>query len=210
MNDLAKRRAQRSQWQADDERQLQQALHVEVPEQLADRIMVNVAVAQKRSQFPAWMGIAAALLLTVGSYFGLQYQGPGVPLTAHEAMNHLFHEKAALQASVIPLSGVQLNERSESLGADWVKQLGSVVFAEDCRVFMRKSVHLIIATPEGKITLLYSFGNPLDDNAEQHFQQQGFYGRIYRTPSAQWALIAANPSALKHHSREINQLLASR
>jgi len=153
------------------ERKLREALSIEVPADLAERIRQrwdSGEQAHKRQLRPLRYALVATLLLVVGlaSLFGYEF----LASDSHEAALH--------RTIVQHINGEldQLYERNEigmtqvgslfaRFGAELQGDLSRVAFARACRIGRHDGVHMVFKGRRGPVTVFYMDGAYVEDQS---------------------------------------------
>lgn len=133
------------------------ALKVDVPEDLADKLILRQQLQQhhkQRRQTGFLVAMAASIAFIVGISFSLLRLGP-VDLAEH-ALAHVYHEGVALQVDQ-NVNFSQVNAQLASLKhlehAKFTGQPGKVYDTSYCDFQGVKSLHLVLQAEKGKVTL---------------------------------------------------------
>ncbi|QIZ77232.1 DUF3379 family protein [Ferrimonas lipolytica] len=148
---------QRSQLR-DEVRQLDSkivdALKIDVPEDLAERLLLrqNLTVHQQSKRRHRWqLAAAASVAFVVGITFTLISQRPD-NLGAH-AFAHVDHENDFVAELNEHVSLASLNYKMKPLGGQLAALPGDVVYANYCDFQGVRSLHIVMETPQGRVTL---------------------------------------------------------
>ncbi|ABI38477.1 conserved hypothetical protein [Shewanella sp. MR-4] len=133
------------------------ALKVDVPEDLADKLILRQQLQQhhkQRRQTGFLVAMAASIAFIVGISFSLLRLGP-VDLAEH-ALAHVYHEGVALQVDQ-NVNFSQVNAQLASMNnlgnAKFTEQPGKVYYTSYCDFQGVKSLHLVLQAEKGKVTL---------------------------------------------------------
>lgn len=133
------------------------ALKVDVPEDLADKLILRQQLQQhhkQRRQTGFLVAMAASIAFIVGISFSLLRLGP-VDLAEH-ALAHVYHEGVALQVDQ-NVDFTQVNAQLASMNnlgnAKFTEQPGKVYYTSYCDFQGVKSLHLVLQAEKGKVTL---------------------------------------------------------
>ncbi|MFB2801303.1 DUF3379 domain-containing protein [Shewanella seohaensis] len=133
------------------------ALKVDVPEDLADKLILSQQLQQhhkQRRQTGFLVAMAASIAFIVGISFSLLRLGP-VDLAEH-ALAHVYHEGVALQVDQ-NVNFSQVNAQLASMNnlgnAKFTEQPGKVYYTSYCDFQGVKSLHLVLQAEKGKVTL---------------------------------------------------------
>lgn len=133
------------------------ALKVDVPEDLADKLILRQQLQlhhKQRRQTGFLVAMAASIAFIVGISFSLLRLGP-VDLAEH-ALAHVYHEGVALQVDQ-NVDFTQVNAQLASMNnlgnAKFTEQPGKVYYTSYCDFQGVKSLHLVLQAEKGKVTL---------------------------------------------------------
>lgn len=132
------------------ERMLQQTVAVDVPDGLAERILVG-SRARTRSPLKLW-ALAASMVLSLG--LGVQYWH-AAPDREHVALavEHVMHEPEALMSTRL-IEPQRVAQVLESFGAEVKVPLTAVRYVKLCPVPGGTGWHIVFDTPDGPATVL--------------------------------------------------------
>ncbi|MEL0632011.1 DUF3379 family protein [Pseudoalteromonas carrageenovora] len=189
------------------DKQIQDALDIPVPDNLAERILLNTSLKEKalhdeqasgknvvdaRSRFKferVHLALAASFFVAMGAFFFSSEQH-----IAHEAgehaLAHVYYEINALdKTDAISLQSV--NDKLAVLGGHIEELPGKITYAMFCDFKGEKGLHLIFESDFGPMTVFIvpsenqSFGFGADD-----FHDERFEGFINRGSKADTILVA--------------------
>lgn len=167
---------------------VQKAAQVDVPDGLAQRLLLRQsmqAYRQQKQQRHWYMGLAASLLLMVGLTF--TFWQPGQVDVAENALAHIYHEHKALEVDE-NLSLAQVNAKLASFGGEFVADIGKVYYANFCDFKNTKSLHMVLDSPEGKITVFIVPHNEKQKLSE-HFSNHEYQGKTLNMQRASLILV---------------------
>jgi predicted anti-sigma-YlaC factor YlaD len=126
------------------------ALQVPAPDGLADRILVAHGIRRRRA--PWIWGIAASIVVAAGiaSVAPAAFSGRAL---AGEAIAHVHEEPQALRL-LSAHSPAMLPTELATQGMRLTRALGEVTYATLCPMASGKAMHIVVATPNGPVTLL--------------------------------------------------------
>ncbi|MBL8468602.1 MAG: DUF3379 family protein [Methyloversatilis discipulorum] len=132
------------------ERMLQQTVAVDVPDGMAERILVG-SRARTRSPLKLW-ALAASMVLSLG--LGVQYwhAAPDRERVAL-AVEHVMHEPEALMSTRL-IEPQRVAQVLESFGAEVKVPLTAVRYVKLCPVPGGTGWHIVFDTPDGPATVL--------------------------------------------------------
>lgn len=136
------------------DKQLKQALKVDVPEELVNRLIWQQSAdefAHNKRKNRWYLALAASLAFTLGIGATMWYHQPvsiGGQALAH--MQYAELEKAHTQ---VPVDLNMVNAKLASFGASFNQMLDGVEVANYCHLSTVRSLHLIVETPQGKMSV---------------------------------------------------------
>ena len=139
---------------------ISRALAISVPElrlpDLPDIDSANVVplAGRRRLTMPAWLAVAATLVLA--AFVGLRLVGSNVsyPSLADEIVAHLDHEPYALRVTDKPVDARRLAKVVPANVAAMNHDAGLITYAQTCVIHGRKIPHLVIQGERGPVTIL--------------------------------------------------------
>lgn len=152
-------RAFRDEMRALD-RRIGRALALEVPSlslpELPDVDTENVVplAGHRRFSMPAWMAVAAVLVL--GAFIGIRMLGSDVtyPSLADEIVAHLDHEPYALRVTDTPVDERRLARVVPASVANMNHDAGLITYAQTCVINGKRIPHLVVQGERGPVTIL--------------------------------------------------------
>lgn len=153
------------------EHALQSALSIDVPDTLADEVILNQRLRSRRNRYTYW-AIAASFMMV--SFFGIyQANQPRLPLT-QETLRHVYEEIDYLDSDeLIPLDVVQA--RLESMNLELPNLPEKITFAVDCGLGGKSAMHIIAVIDGQPVTLFIAPTLAIEDN--KIFGDNRFIGR---------------------------------
>lgn len=147
-----------------------------VPDGLADRLILRQTITrhrtiQKRQRW--YLGLAASLLLCSWIGFAL-WQSPAVNLGSYALAHREFEGELPMQMDEnINLN--QLNVKLAGFGGQLKHSPGKVYFANFCDFDNLRSLHLVIGSKQGKVTV-FILPMPKDSTLPSQFADKQFSG----------------------------------
>ncbi|XQF89792.1 DUF3379 family protein [Pseudoalteromonas espejiana] len=203
----------------DFDKQIQDALDVPVPDNLAERILLNTSLKEKALQEEQAAGknvvdarsrfkldrVHLALAASFCSYWRILFSTE--QHIAHEAgehaLTHVYHEISALdKTDAISLQSV--NDKLALLGAHIEELPGKITYAMFCDFKGEKGLHLIFESDFGPMTVFIvpsenqSFGFGADD-----FHDERFAGHINRGSRADTILVANTGAPINVYNERV-------
>lgn len=142
------------------DRRIEQALSLRVPEirmpELPGIDMENVVAlpTKRRVTAPAWLAIAATVV--IAAFVGIRMVGSNVtyPSLADEIVAHLDHEPRSLRVTDEPVSDKRLARIVPASVADMNHDAGVITYARTCVINGKKIPHLVLQGKFGPVTIL--------------------------------------------------------
>ncbi len=187
---------------------LERALKIDVPDDLAAKLLLNQQLHQhqhQRRKSGFTLALVASVAFIAGISFTLLRMGP-VDLGEH-ALAHVYHETMALKVDD-NVSFDEVNFQLASMGtlgnAKFTKQPGKVYYSTDCDFQGVKSLHLVMQGEHGKVTL---FIVPLEDRMvlDDAFADNKYIGKGFATENAYMLLVGEDTADLSYVKEEIKQ-----
>lgn len=177
---------------------LQQALHIAVPDDLQARLLLQQQVTKFRQQRQRkqWLyGIAATVALALG-LVQLRFE----PLHFAQdlgsyALAHVYHEASALLNHNAQMPLAEVNQLMASFAGRLEGFDGKVRYARFCHFRGVRSLHLILDSKEGTVTV---FVLPKDHGWQNTgaFTDDNFHGQSLALAGADLVLVAARQQLL--------------
>lgn len=136
------------------DRELKQAVKVPVPDDLAHKLIWQQSAdefARHKRRSRWYIALAASVAFTIGLSFTLITQ-PSVSL-GNQVLAHMVHANDEQAHSVLPVDLHQVNAKLASFGASFTDMIGDVKVANYCHLDTVRSLHLILDTEQGKMSV---------------------------------------------------------
>ena len=151
------------------DRKIGRALAISVPELRmpelpdVDTAAVVPLASHRRLTAPAWMAVAATIVLA--AFVGIRMYGSNVTYAslADEIVAHLDHEPYALRVSDEPVDDGRLAKVVPASVAEMNHDAGLITYAQTCVINGRKIPHLVIQGEHGPVTILLLPDEAIDD-----------------------------------------------
>jgi hypothetical protein len=151
------------------DRRIGRALEIAVPDlrmpELPDIDTAEVVSLPARRRFtsPAWLAVAATIVLA--AFVGLRMVGSNVTYAslADEIVAHLDHEPYALRVTDEPVSDRRLAKVVPANVADMNHDAGLITYAQTCVINGKKIPHLVVQGEHGPVTILLLPDEAIDD-----------------------------------------------
>ena len=183
------------------DRKIGRALAISVPELRmpdlpdVDTSSVVPLATRRRLTAPAWMAVAATIVLA--AFVGIRMYGSTVtyPSLADEIVAHLDHEPYALRVSNEPVDDRRL---AKVVPADVAKvnhDAGLVTYAQTCVINGKKIPHLVIQGERGPVTILLLPDEAIDDAVQ--LEGESINGVLLPVGGGSVAIIGERDEALE-------------
>ena len=190
------------------DQQLKTTLSVPVPPGLADRLMLGQSLLEHKKirQRRWWLGLAASLVLVAGLMHQRDHLYPWPDDVAGHALAHVYHEMPQLQDNHTLVDLTKVNLLLADLGGQLRSWPGTIRYARFCHFQGTRSLHLILNTEQGPVTV---FVLPKNHGLEQHgdFGDDQFHGHNLQLAKADLVLVAAKDQALTSIATTLQQQL---
>ncbi|TQV74112.1 DUF3379 domain-containing protein [Aliikangiella marina] len=141
------------------ESQLQQAMNIDVPEALADKVILNQRLTKRRNRFFNFAIAASVALVSILSFNLINKEQ--LPVT-EEALAHVYHEAGYLERDKV-ISSKAVIAKLAKMGLTLPSLPEKITFASGCDFGNDEAMH-IIAEVDGKQVTLFVTKAPLEEN----------------------------------------------
>jgi len=136
------------------DKQLKQALKVDVPDDLANKLIWQQSADEftrykRRSRW--YLAMAASVAFTVGIALTMWHHKP--ISIGGQALAHMQYAEMEHAHSLLPVDLNMVNAKLASFGASFNEMLDGVEVANYCHLSTVRSLHLIVDTPQGKMSV---------------------------------------------------------
>ena len=134
---------------------LKTAVNVDVPENLAHRLIWQQSAQQynqQRLKQRWYVGVAASLALLIGITSSVWVMTPSDRLEDY-ALAHVTHLEKELPGSGYQTDLSLVNAKLASFGATLTDSIGDIEVANFCHLQLTRSLHVILNTPAGKMSV---------------------------------------------------------
>ncbi|WP_111976716.1 DUF3379 family protein [Algibacillus agarilyticus] len=172
---------------------IHQALNIDVPEGLAQRLILKQSIEsykQQEQKKHRWsLGIAASIAFTAA--LGLSawiYQPINTSFAGQYALDHLHHELSYSGVIDEQVTLNQVNSKLASFGGKLKQQFTHVSYANFCELNGLKSLHMVLTGQHGQVTV---FVLPKDNTLTEwrDFSDERFHGITQRLSQADLIVI---------------------
>lgn len=163
-----------------------------------------VPQAPTASKQMAWTGIAAAIIVAIAGWFGLQADipAPTDELVA-EVVAHWNHEPDSWAVSNVSVPTHHLNMVLADQAALDFSDIGLVTYASSCQVAGKWMPHLVVQSDAGPVMLLLIPQQRVDSAVSLELPDTGFSGIIMPSGAGSLAIIGAEGDHFKPVERRI-------
>lgn len=190
--------------------QIKQALEVEVPDNLAQRLILRQSIDshnQTRRRNKVHLALAASLAFAVGIAFQSIYTPVTGPNLGTYTLAHLGHEIQHLHNANEQSSLAQINVKLARYGGRFDKPIGKPVFANYCDFDGVTSLHLIYEDAEqNRISVFITPENGRFDFVEE-FANEHFFGQGLAYKEAQVMVVGKDKQKLKVFTQKVDDSL---
>lgn len=203
------------------DKQLDDALDITIPDNLAERIILNTSLKEKartdeleqkdnvvsaRSWFKfdrMHLALAASFVIAVSAFMFSEEQS--IKQTAGEhALAHVYHEIYALNKTQ-PISIQAVNEKLALLGGQISDLPGKVTYVTFCDFQGERGLHLVFESDFGPMTVfIVPSDNQIFEIGSDDFNDSRYAGHINRGKQADTVLIASLGSPVDMYNERIS------
>lgn len=146
-----------------------------------------VALPSRRSHY-IQLAMAASIAFAVGLSFTFFGQSPDIRSGADIAMAHMYHEREYTQRVSRNVSLEEVNTKLATFGGEMLQSVGKITYANFCFFENQKSLHMVIKTERGDITLFVT-PEDFEKQIDSRFQDGAFEGRSWKAQKADVTVI---------------------
>ncbi len=183
------------------------AMQVDIPDELAERVLYEVKQPAASSSVHRLALVASfSLLFVVAGWMGFQWGG-GVAYAEklpQVVSQHIAKERHHLQSQG-QLSEAAVAQLFARFGAVMRSSMGEVVFAEACWIRHQHGMHLILREASGPVTLMFMPGEDILQEQDLVWEQSS--GLIIPTDYGSLAIIASSPQKAIQIRRRVDDAL---
>ena len=173
--------------------QMQQACKVDVPEGLAERLILRQSIqshAKEKRRTRVHLALAASVLFVFGVSFTLfQQQNTVVNLSDH-ALAHVYYEGDGYALRVDGDENLStVNAKLASIGGQITDSIGRIYYANFCNFDRVRSFHMVMQGDQGKVTVFVIPDNDLHVPVET-FTDGKMHGEMVQMNNTRLVLVA--------------------
>ncbi|WP_171022192.1 DUF3379 family protein [Thalassotalea litorea] len=139
------------------DKRINSALHVEVPENLSNNLILKQTLASHRKQTTQkrWhLAVAASVAFFVGVGINYFNASPVYTSVADYSLAHYYHEEGKFSHSADgSVNLASLNDKMRDVNANFNGEIGNIVAVKDCYFDGMDSVHLVLEGKYDNITV---------------------------------------------------------
>ena len=187
---------------------LKKAININVPEDLAARIMVEHRLNQKKERNKkkfSWGAMAASVLLVFSIATITTLQSP--PAIAGVILEHVHDEMWVLQDKG-HVTSESLNKLLKPHGVRADENIGYATHAGNCMIQDKLGVHVVFAGQNAPVTLII-FPEPLERSKNVRINDEVFTGVLMNTNKGTLALVSEDEQSLALFERKLKTSLMS-
>lgn len=190
------------------DKQIEKAVDVPIPEDLANKLiwqqsMQDFARHKRRSRW--YIALAASVAFVCGLSFTLWQHPANVDVEA-AALAHMRYAEIEMSHSAEPVNMQLVNAKLAQFGATLTADIGHIHSANYCHLDKLQSLHLIVDTPQGKMSV---FILPQDKNTPvpDRFSDQDYHGQSFAARRANVMIVGHRGEDLSDMTNTIKQRL---
>lgn len=179
------------------EADLQAAMHIQVPENLAEKLILRQSLKQHSSvtkQRPWYFAIAASAVLATILTVGMLSGGNSGKFT-NDVFAHVEHVHLELMKSV-KVDFDAINSKLSAFNGHVNQEIGEVVSANYCYLDEIKSLHMIIRGENG-LTSIFVVPDAISKNIGSSFSNASFEGASFLLDSAKIIIVGENKAEVE-------------
>jgi len=190
--------------QLDDK--IAQALNVDVPESLVNKLILRQTLAshqQQKRKSRIHLAMAASVALVIGLTVNFMQFSSAYDSLGDYALAHVYHEDNYFNNNdEAKVSLASLNQKMASFNGSFSSSLGKLISADYCRFDSMKSLHLVF---QGKTDIVTVFVVPHNDSLtfESNFNDDKLIGRSQTFSKANVIVVADQNESLQQWQNAI-------
>lgn len=174
---------------------LKQALEIEVPEGLAERVLVELNLNEKKTNQKnlKWLAMAASILLVVVMFSTAPFHTP--PALADAIVEHVKYDVAALREKS-DISLQQLNQLLKPHGVKADRNIGKATSAGICVIKGKRGAHVVFQGNNKPVTVII-LPEQLKADDEDAINDPLYKGYLVSTKHGTLAVISEDEESLQ-------------
>ncbi|AXT37513.1 DUF3379 domain-containing protein [Alteromonas sp. BL110] len=201
--DESKRNFWNEQKQLD--KQLKQALKVDVPEDLASKLIWQQSTDEfnrykRRSRW--YLAMAASVAFTIGIGLTMWYHQP--LSIGGQALAHMQYAEMETAHSLLPADLNMVNAKLASFGGSFSEMLDGVEVVNYCHLSTVRSLHLILDTPQGKMSV-FVVPERGDVTVPSEFSDDQYHGESIKMRHANVMIVGDKDADLSEMKKAVSE-----
>ena len=199
--------SKRSFWneQKQLDKQFKQALKVEVPDDLASKLIWQQSADEftrykRRSRW--YVAMAASVAFTIGIGLTMWYHQP--LSIGGQALAHMQYAEMEHAHSLLPVDLNMVNAKLASFGGSLSEMLDGVEVANYCHLSTVRSLHLIVNTPQGKMSV-FVVPQRGDISVPSEFEDSQYHGESIKMRRANVMVVGDRGADLSEMKKAVSE-----
>ncbi|CAB9493219.1 MULTISPECIES: DUF3379 family protein [Alteromonas] len=199
--------SKRSFWneQKQLDKQLKQALKVDVPEDLASKLIWQQSTDEfnrykRRSRW--YLAMAASVAFTIGIGLTMWYHQP--LSIGGQALAHMQYAEMETAHSLLPADLNMVNAKLASFGGSFSEMLDGVEVVNYCHLSTVRSLHLIVDTPQGKMSV-FVVPERGDVTVPSEFSDDQYHGESIKMRHANVMIVGDKDADLSEMKKAVSE-----
>ncbi|AGP77468.1 MAG: DUF3379 domain-containing protein [Gammaproteobacteria bacterium] len=199
--------SKRSFWneQKQLDKQFKQALKVEVPDDLASKLIWQQSADEfirykRRSRW--YVAMAASVAFTIGIGLTMWYHQP--LSIGGQALAHMQYAEMEHAHSLLPVDLNMVNAKLASFGGSLSEMLDGIEVANYCHLSTVRSLHLIVNTPQGKMSV-FVVPQRGDISVPSEFEDSQYHGESIKMRRANVMVVGDKGADLSEVKKAVSE-----
>lgn len=199
--------SKRSFWneQKQLDKQFKQALKVEVPDDLASKLIWQQSADEftrykRRSRW--YVAMAASVAFTIGIGLTMWYHQP--LSIGGQALAHMQYAEMEHAHSLLPVDLNMVNAKLASFGGSLSEMLDGIEVANYCHLSTVRSLHLIVNTPQGKMSV-FVVPQRGDISVPSEFEDSQYHGESIKMRRANVMVVGDKGADLSEMKKVVSE-----
>ena len=185
--------------------QFKQALKVEVPDDLASKLIWQQSADEftrykRRSRW--YVAMAASVAFTIGIGLTMWYHQP--LSIGGQALAHMQYAEMEHAHSLLPVDLNMVNAKLASFGGSLSEMLDGIEVANYCHLSTVRSLHLIVNTPQGKMSV-FVVPQRGDISVPSEFEDSQYHGESIKMRRANVMVVGDRGADLSEMKKAVSE-----
>jgi len=185
--------------------QFKQALKVEVPDDLASKLIWQQSADEfirykRRSRW--YVAMAASVAFTIGIGLTMWYHQP--LSIGGQALAHMQYAEMEHAHSLLPVDLNMVNAKLASFGGSLSEMLDGIEVANYCHLSTVRSLHLIVNTPQGKMSV-FVVPQRGDISVPSEFEDSQYHGESIKMRRANVMVVGDKGADLSEMKKAVSE-----